>query len=149
MLFTPDDDWKKDYTSDVIPGEAVMDHHVTIKKNGKQSKNLPMATAWTTPPLEIVLIRGDFFCLRVVVVTDVETGEEKRSCWCVANIMLCSCVYFVRRFGPQRHQRAAFFSADELFQERGEEKRRERERNSSGEKTSVGVVWFFVLSEYS
>jgi hypothetical protein len=21
-----------------------------------------------------------------VVVTDVETGEEKRSCWCVANI---------------------------------------------------------------
>ena len=108
-----------------------------------------MATAWTTPPLEIVLVRGDFFCLRVVVVTDVETGEEKRSCWCVANIMLCSCVYFVRRFGPQRHQRAAFFSADELFQERGEEKRRERERNSSGEKTSVGVVWFFVLSEYS
>jgi len=47
-----------------------------------------MATAWTTPPLEIVLIRGDFFCLRVVVVTDVETGEEKRSCWCVANISI-------------------------------------------------------------
>lgn len=65
-----------------------MDHHVRIKKNGKQSKNLPMATAWTTPPLEIVLIRGDFFCLRVVVVTDVETGEEKRSCWCVANIII-------------------------------------------------------------
>ena len=34
-----------------------------------------MATAWTTPPLEIVLIRGDFFCLRVVVVTDVETAS--------------------------------------------------------------------------
>jgi len=48
-----------------------------------------MATAWTTLPLEIVLIRGDFFCLRVVVVTDVETGEEKRSCWCVANISIC------------------------------------------------------------
>ena len=45
-----------------------------------------MATAWTTLPLEIVLIGCDFFCLRVVVVTDVETGEEKRSCWCVANI---------------------------------------------------------------
>ena len=64
-----------------------MDHHVRIKKNGKRLKNLPMATAWTTLPLEIVLIGCDFFCLRVVVVTDVETGEEKRSCWCVANIM--------------------------------------------------------------
>ena len=65
-----------------------MDHHVTIKKKwNRREKNVPMATAWTTPPLEIVLIRGDFFCLRVVVVTDVETGEEKRSCWCVANIM--------------------------------------------------------------
>ena len=64
-----------------------MDHHVTIKKKwNRREKNVPMATAWTTPPLEIVPIRGDFFCLRVVVVTDVETGEEKRSCWCVANI---------------------------------------------------------------
>ena len=54
-----------------------------------------MATAWTTPPLEIVLIRGDFFCLRVVVVTDVETGEEKRSCWCVANIIICRVFLFL------------------------------------------------------
>jgi len=87
LLFTPDDDdWKKDYTSDVIP-EAI----VTIKKIGTdlREKNAPMATAWTTPPLEIVLGEGDFFCLRVVVVTDVETGEEKRSCWCVANIIIC------------------------------------------------------------
>ena len=67
-----------------------MDHHVTIKKKwNRREKNVPMATAWTTPPLEIVLVRGDFFCLRVVVVTDVETGEEKRSCWCVANIIIC------------------------------------------------------------
>ena len=40
-----------------------MDHHVTIKKKwNRREKNVPMATAWTTPPLEIVLIRGDFFC---------------------------------------------------------------------------------------
>ena len=56
-----------------------------------------MATAWTTLPLEIVLIGCDFFCLRVVVVTDVETGEEKRSCWCVANIIICVFLFFVVR----------------------------------------------------
>tara|TARA_B110000483_G_scaffold203351_1_gene245581 strand:+ start:245 stop:676 length:432 start_codon:yes stop_codon:yes gene_type:complete len=143
LLFTPDDDWKKDYTSDVIP-EAMMDHHVTIKKNGKQLKNLPMATAWTTPPLEIVLIRCDFFCLRVVVVTDVETGEEKRSCWCVANIF---CVYFVRQFGPQRPKKEQLFFSAELSGTE-ERERRERERNSSvtvRAKRLCVVVWFFVL----
>tara|TARA_B110000459_G_scaffold6057_1_gene6375 strand:+ start:5170 stop:5448 length:279 start_codon:yes stop_codon:yes gene_type:complete len=86
LLFTPDDDWKKDYTSDVIPRDGSPRHDK--KKWNRREKNVPMATAWTTPPLEIVLIRGDFFCLRVVVVTDVETGEEKRSCWCVANISI-------------------------------------------------------------
>ena len=68
-----------------------------------------MATAWTTLPLEIVLIGCDFFCLRVVVVTDVETGEEKRSCWCVANIMLCSCGYFVRRVWTTKTPKSSFF----------------------------------------
>jgi hypothetical protein len=87
-----------------------MDHHVTIKKKwNRREKNVPMATAWTTPPLEIVLIRGDFFCLRVVVVTDVETGEEKRSCWCVANISIRVFLFFVRRCGPQKNTERSFF----------------------------------------
>ena len=119
-----------------------MDHHVTIKKNRKQLKNLPMATAWTTPPLEIVLIRCDFFCLRVVVVTDVETGEEKRSCWCVANIMFV-CLFFCEAVWTTKTTKSSFFQLS--FFRNSEEKRRERERNVSGEKTSVGCVVFCSL----
>lgn len=105
-----------------------------------------MATAWTTPLLEIVLIRGDFFCLRVVVVTDVETGEEKRSCWCVANIIILCVYFFVRRFGPQRQtQRAAFCSA-ELFQEQRREKEGERTLRF-GRKDVCGLCGF-LFSEY-
>jgi len=105
-----------------------MDHHVTIKKKwNRREKNVPMATAWTTPPLEIVLIRGDFFCLRVVVVTDVETGEEKRSCWCVANV----CFFFCEAvWTTKEHREELFFSCVRALSGRN----REREKREKGER---------------